>query len=187
MDILFSLGQTNNSIANATYTTTNWLDANTTFDWPDTNTTTDWPYMNTTTDWPYMNTTTDWPYMNTTTDWFFTNGTGFSMSENFTTYPLTTTASTLAHVSNDFGKVKACSLSGIAETIQVNGRTYCAVKKGNMNHADAVQSCRSENARLPLPKNDDEVNSFRTFSKVSSWIDLSVSCRIQNYDELFAS
>ena len=75
---------------------------------------------------------------------------------------------------------KACSLSGVPETIQVNGRTYCAVKKGQMNHADADISCRKENARLPLPKNDDEVNSFRTFSRASSWIDLSVSCRIQN-------
>ena len=90
-DILFSLRQTYNSIANTTYATT-WPGANTTFDWLDTNTTTDWPYMNTTTDWPFT-----WP---------FTNGTGFFMSDNFTTYPPTTTASTLAHVSNDFGKVK---------------------------------------------------------------------------------
>ena len=111
-------------------------------------------------------------YTTVTTTVFSTNGT--------VTYPPTTATSTMAPVSSDFGKVSKCTLSGLPETITVNGRTYCVVKKGKMIRADADQSCKSENARLPLPKNDDEVKAFRQFSKASTWIDLSVSGRVQN-------
>ena len=86
----------------------------------------------------------------------------------------------MAPVSSDFGKVSKCTLSGLPETITVTGRTYCVVKKGKMIRADANQSCKNENARLPLPKNDDEVKAFRQFSKASTWIDLSVAGRVQN-------
>ena len=81
----------------------------------------------------------------------------------------------------DFGKVSKCTLSGLTKTFTVNGRTYCVVKKGKMIRADADQSCKNENARLPLPKNDDEVKAFHQFSKASTWIDLSVPGRVQNY------
>ena len=86
----------------------------------------------------------------------------------------------MAPVSSDFGKVSKCTLSGLTKTFTVNGRTYCVVKKGKMIRADADQSCKNENARLPLPKNDDEVKAFHQFSKASTWIDLSVAGRVQN-------
>ena len=54
------------------------------------------------------------------------------------------------------GIVSKCSLNGTVKNINVNGRSYCVVDKGNHKHPEAIELCKKLNARLPLPRNEQE-------------------------------
>ena len=54
------------------------------------------------------------------------------------------------------GIVSKCSLNGTVKNINVNGRSYCVVDEGNHKHPEAIELCKKLNARLPLPRNEQE-------------------------------
>ena len=53
------------------------------------------------------------------------------------------------------------------KNINVDGRSYCAVDKGDYNHTAAFEICKKLNARLPLPRNKQEADEFLKISP--SW------------------
>ena len=59
---------------------------------------------------------------------------------------------------------RARGLTGTIMTIKVSGRSYCVVDKGNHAHPTAVDICKHLNARLPLPRNRNELDEFRKIS-----------------------
>ena len=58
------------------------------------------------------------------------------------------------------GVVANCTLTGAVKYINVNGRSYCVIYKGNYKHPTAVAVCKKLNARLPLPRNKNEANEY---------------------------
>ena len=68
------------------------------------------------------------------------------------------------------GVVKNCTLT-LGQTdvknINVDGRSYCAVVMGNHKHQAAFEICKKLNARLPLPRNQNEYDAYRKIS--SGW------------------
>ena len=65
------------------------------------------------------------------------------------------------------GIVGKCTLTGTVKNINVDGRSYCVVDLGNKKHSEAVESCKSLNAKLPLPRTKAELDEFRKISP--SW------------------
>ena len=66
------------------------------------------------------------------------------------------------------GIVAKCTLTGAVtavKNIKVDGRSYCAVYHGSKKHTEAVEFCKNLNARLPLPRNKAELDSFVKFYK----------------------
>ena len=55
-------------------------------------------------------------------------------------------------------------MTGYVWNINVDGRSYCIVDKGNHKHSAAVDICKNLNARLPLPRNEKESDEFRKIS-----------------------
>ena len=55
-------------------------------------------------------------------------------------------------------------MTGYVRNINVDGRSYCVVDKGNHKHSAAVDICKNLNARLPLPRNEKESGEFRKIS-----------------------
>lgn len=51
-------------------------------------------------------------------------------------------------------------MTGNVTSINVDGHLYCVVDKGNNRHPQAVEVCRKLNARLPLPKSQNEAEMF---------------------------
>ena len=62
------------------------------------------------------------------------------------------------------GLVTKCTLTGIVKNIDVDGRSYCVVDKGRLVHPLAVDTCKQLNARLPLPRNQLELDEFQKIS-----------------------
>ena len=63
------------------------------------------------------------------------------------------------------GLVSECTLNedklyGPVRNMQVDGRSYCVVNKGNDKHPRAFETCKKLNARLPLPRNKKEADAF---------------------------
>ena len=74
------------------------------------------------------------------------------------------------------GVVPKCTLKKAKDfTIAPNGRTYCFLRQGKMSQSEAISHCKALNSKLPLPKNNAEVQSFLKVLKRDSqsvWIDL---------------
>ena len=58
-------------------------------------------------------------------------------------------------------------MTGNVKSFSVNGWSYCVVDKGNHNHSEAFDICKKLNARLPLPRNKEELDEFLKISP--SW------------------
>ena len=69
------------------------------------------------------------------------------------------------------GIVTKCSLTGDVRNINVGGRSYCVVDHGNKKHPEAVEFCKNLNARLPLPRNQAELDEFRKISPYWTHVD----------------
>ena len=74
------------------------------------------------------------------------------------------------------GVVPKCTLKKAKEfTVAPKGRKYCFLRQGKMSQSEAVSHCKALNSKLPLPKNNAEVQSFLKVLKRDSqsvWIDL---------------
>ena len=77
------------------------------------------------------------------------------------------------------GIVSKCSLVG-AQTLDVYTGKYCVVDKGHKSQSEAFLLCKSLNARLPLPRNDDEMAAFLKLSPNKTWIGITDPVRGQN-------
>ena len=55
-------------------------------------------------------------------------------------------------------------MTGNVKNIYVDGRSYCVIDKGLLEHPLAVETCKQLNARLPLPRNELEYDVFRKIS-----------------------
>ena len=56
-------------------------------------------------------------------------------------------------------------MSNNVKYINVDGRSYCIVDKGrSFGHSLAFDTCKQLNARLPLPRNQLELDEFRKIS-----------------------
>ena len=67
------------------------------------------------------------------------------------------------------GLVSNCTLTddkyfGPVTNIKINGHSYCVVNKGSDKHPQAFETCKKLNARLPLPRNKEEVDAFLKIS-----------------------
>ena len=66
---------------------------------------------------------------------------------------------------SSLGIVTKCTLSNNVKYINVDGRSYCIVDKGrSFGHSLAFDTCKQLNARLPLPRNQLELDEFRKIS-----------------------
>ena len=70
-------------------------------------------------------------------------------------------------LASGLGFVAKCTLTGAVKNITVYGRSYCVVDHGYKKHPEAFEFCRKLNARLPLPKNKQEMDEFLKISP--SW------------------
>ena len=78
---------------------------------------------------------------------------------------------TFSALGTTLGVVTKCTLTGKVTKINVDGRSYCVVDKGKNKHAEAVEICKKLNARLPLPRNQDEANEFLKISPLFTHVD----------------
>ena len=62
------------------------------------------------------------------------------------------------------GIVVKCTLTGTVKNINVGGRSYCVVDHGHKKHPVAFEFCKKLNARLPLPRNKQEIDEFLKIS-----------------------
>ena len=61
---------------------------------------------------------------------------------------------------------EVCSLKN-AINAKIDGRLFCLAYIGQMKHQDALQSCKTLNATLPLPRNLNEHNHLTdTFKRL---------------------
>ena len=72
----------------------------------------------------------------------------------------------------NLGTVTKCSLTG-AITIKVDTRSYCIKEIGSHSHANAILICKNLNSKLPIPKNQAEVDAFTKHYPDSIWLGLS--------------
>ena len=68
------------------------------------------------------------------------------------------------YLASGLGIVARCTLEGDVKNIKVDGRSYCVVDHGHKKHSEAVEFCKNLNARLPLPRNEAELDEFRKIS-----------------------
>ena len=90
---------------------------------------------------------------------------------------LTTTTVTLAD--KNLGTVSKCTLVG-AKRINTYTDKYCVANRGEKSQSEAYSQCRSLNARLPLPKNKDEMAAFLEISAKNTWIGIRTAVRGRN-------
>ena len=88
-----------------------------------------------------------------------------------------TTTVTLA--GNNLGIVSKCTLVG-AKKINTYSGKYCVANRGEKSQSEAYSQCRSLNARLPLPKNKDEMAAFLEISSKNTWIGIRTAVRGRN-------
>ena len=69
------------------------------------------------------------------------------------------------YLASGLGIVTQCTLTGTVTKINSYARSYCVVDHGYMKHSDAVEFCRKLNARLPLPRNQNEAEKFLKISQ----------------------
>ena len=69
------------------------------------------------------------------------------------------------------GMVKKCTLIGNVKRINVDSRSYCVLNIGKHTHPKAVVICKAINARLPLPRNKQELDEFRKISGLFTHVD----------------
>ena len=81
------------------------------------------------------------------------------------------------------GFVKKCTLTGTVKNINIDGRSYCVVDRGNAKHPEAIYICKNLNARLPLPRNKVELDEFRKMSPSFTNIDARNPKRTSNKAE----
>ena len=79
----------------------------------------------------------------------------------------TTTVTNL--ISKKLGIVSKCTLPG-AQNIDVYSGKYCVLNKGEKVQSEASKHCNIANSRLPLPKNEAEMNAFLKISPNKTWI-----------------
>ena len=76
------------------------------------------------------------------------------------------------------GKVTKCTMTGaqfinITDTkFGIDSRLYCAKDIGDMSQLEGIGECKKLNAKLPLPKSEDEVKVFYKYYNTRTWIDL---------------
>ena len=88
---------------------------------------------------------------------------------------VTTKTTQKSPVESGLGFVSACSLNGTVHNFNVDGYSYCAVvQKQYYEHSPAVEVCRKLNARLPLPRNKEEVDAIR---KITGFEPIHVDAR----------
>ena len=96
-----------------------------------------------------------------------------------------TVSTTTATKASRLGVVSKCTLvtGSFQPTVTfANGARYCYQSQGKMTHTEAIAHCKKRNAKLPLPKNDDEVKFYLKHfqSALSVCIDLSDPCKSMN-------
>ena len=72
-----------------------------------------------------------------------------------------------------------CTLVG-AKRINTYTGKYCVANRGEKSQSEAYSQCRSLNARLPLPKNKDEMAAFLEISAKNTWIGIRTAVRGRN-------
>ena len=70
------------------------------------------------------------------------------------------------------GEVSSCTLTK-AKIICVEYREYCAVNTGFKSQSQAIAHCKTLNARLPLPKSNEESVAFHREFPDRTWIDIT--------------
>ena len=70
----------------------------------------------------------------------------------------------IINLASSVGIVTQCTLIGTVKIIKVDGRSYCVVDHGYMEHREAFEYCKNLNARLPLPRNKQEADEFLKIS-----------------------
>ena len=78
------------------------------------------------------------------------------------------------HLAFGLGLVTKCTLTGArtgVKNINVDGRSYCVVHHGRKKHPHAFELCKKLNARLPLPRNEQEADEFLKLSPFMTNVD----------------
>ena len=92
------------------------------------------------------------------------------------TQPASKKTTTATFANKNLGNVSKCTLIG-AKRIDIYSGKYCVVNEGERSQSDAYSQCKELNARLPLPKNQAEMDAFINISPQNTWIGIRTAVR----------